>query len=88
MDDEEEGAQEDSDSGEEHEEEISLSDLPQSIVDAIAIKFVGAKLMEADKIKPKRGRYFYDVEMLYQGKVIEVMYDRNGQMIGEETEDD
>ena len=70
------------------EKEIKITDLPKPIKDAIADKYVGAELLEADEITHVDGKITYDVEIKYQSKVIELMYDLQGKFLGQEEEEE
>lgn len=73
---------------EENEVEIKLSALPQAIVKAIAGTYAGSTLKEADKITQNDGTVTYDIEITFDGEVIEVMYDGEGNFLGEESPND
>jgi hypothetical protein len=72
---------------EESEIEIEVASLPQSIKDGIASRYAGAQLKEADKITQTDGSTTYDVEIVVNGEVIEVMYAADGGYLGEEEDD-
>ncbi len=73
---------------EENEVEIELSDLPQAVLDAIARSYAGSALKEADRITQDDGSITYDVEITREGEVIEVMYDAEGNFLGEESDNE
>lgn len=72
----------------ENEREINLNELPQSILHAITSQYPDAELLEADEITHADGRITYDVEIRYNRKVIEPMYNADGTFLGEEEDDD
>ncbi len=71
-----------------NEKEIKTADLPQTVKNAIAAQYPGAELLEADEITQKDGKITYDVEIKHNGKVTELMYDTQGNFLGEEKDDD
>jgi hypothetical protein len=73
---------------EEDEIEIDLSALPGTVKDAITARYPGSILREADRITQNDGTITYDVEIRFDGEVIEVMYDAGGTFLGEESEPD
>lgn len=73
---------------EENEIEIAVSALPQAVVDAISGRYAGASLKEADKITHLDGSITYDIEITFNGELIEVMYDEHGDFLGEESDND
>jgi hypothetical protein len=84
----EEDDDDESDGDDENEREINPEELPQVIKDAIAQKYAGAELLEADEITQKDGSLTYDVEIKVNGEIIEVMYDVQGNFLGIEIDED
>lgn len=72
---------------EENEVEIDVKSLPESIRNGIASRYPGAQLKESDKITHNDGTITYDVEIIVEGEVIEVMYGAEGGYLGEEADD-
>ena len=82
MDDGDDDEDDDDDDG--REVEISVSELPEAVKSAIAAKYSNAGLIEADEITYENGEITYDIEIRYEGKVIEVMYSAKGEFLGVE----
>lgn len=74
------------DADDEQEVEINVTELPQAVKDGIAAEYPGAEMLEADEITREDGSHTYDVEIRYEGKVIEVMFDSEGAFLGVEEE--
>ncbi len=72
----------------ENEREISVSELPKAVTESIQVQFAGAQLLEADEITQKDGSLTYDIEIKYNSKKMEVMYDKEGKYLGEEKDDE
>jgi hypothetical protein len=75
-------------SDDENEREISISELPAAVLDAIAENYPGAELLEADEITNNDGSLTYDIEIRHDGSVFEVMYDTAGNFLGIEQDND
>ncbi|MFN0274818.1 MAG: hypothetical protein ACKVPJ_03655 [Chitinophagales bacterium] len=72
----------------ENERSIKISELPDAVLSAINEDYPGAQLLEADEITHPDNSLTYDVEMKFEGAVIEVMYDAEGNFLGVEEDDD
>ena len=70
----------------ENEIEINPADLPQEVLDGLNAQFESAILLEADQITHEDGSVTYDVEMRFEGRTLEVMFDAAGQFLGEEVD--
>lgn len=75
------------DEDDENEREISPSELPQIIKSAIASKYAGAEMVEADEVTQANGQITYDVELKLNGEIKEVMFDAKGEFLGVESDD-
>src|SRR5438309_1947438 len=71
-----------------NERSINVSELPKAVTENIQVQFAGAELREADEITQKDGSITYDVEIKYNKKKKEVMYNANGKYLGEEGDGD
>lgn len=73
---------------EEKEIEITVDQLPQVVKDNINRSYAGCTMTEADEITHEGGKITYDVELTLNGKTTEVMYDTEGNFLGEEIDDE
>jgi len=76
------------DGNDENEKEIKPEELPQAVKDDIMKRYTDAKMLEADEITDEDGNITYDVEVETGGKIIEVMYEKDGKYIGMEEDDE
>lgn len=72
----------------ENEREISIEAIPQNVKDAIAKKYPGYSISEADEVTAEDGSVSYDVEIEKEGSELEVMYSSKGEFLGEEMDED
>lgn len=70
----------------EKEVEIAVDMLPEVIKSAIQATYAGAELLEADQITRPNGSIYYDVEIKHNDKVMELMYESDGNFLGIEEE--
>ena len=69
------------------EHEITVEELPQAAQDYINENYAGQKVVEAELEETKKGRY-YEAELRINGKEVELIFDSNGEYIGEEEEEE
>jgi len=68
----------------ETEMDISITELPASVMDYIKAHYAGAKVKEAAKITKADGKMMYEAEV----KGIDVLFDENGNFLREEKDED
>ena len=71
----------------EHEEEVSLEQVPQVVKATIQKEAAGAKIIEVER-EIRLGRTIYEAEFIRDGKEIEIEVALDGTLIKTETEDD
>lgn len=84
----EEDEEEEEEDEDENEKEIDPSELPEVIKASIEAQYPGAELVEADEVTQEDGSLTYDVEIKFEDKITEVMYDAQGTFLGIEADDD
>ena len=84
----EEEEDEEADEEEKNEKEIAPSALPEVIKASIDTQYPGAEVLEVDEITQEDGSITYDVEIRFEGKVTEVMYNEQGKFLGIEVDDE
>ena len=62
----------------ETETEISVSELPKAVVDALNKKHPGSKIGEAAKIERSNNSVVYEAELKIKGKKTDLLFDENG----------
>ncbi len=62
----------------ETETEIAVSELPKSVIDALAKKDANAKIEEAEKIERSDNTIIYETEVKINKKKRELLFDSNG----------
>ena len=72
---------------EEKEEAVSVKDLPQAVVDAVKAKYPDAEIEEAEK-DVEDGSTVYDIEIILDGKEIEIEVTPEGKILEEDDEGD
>ena len=65
----------------ETETEIAVSELPKSVIDALAKKDANAKIEEAEKIERSDNTIIYETEVKINKKKTELLFDSNGNEI-------
>jgi hypothetical protein len=65
----------------ETETEIAVSELPKSVLDALAKKDANAKIEEAEKIERSDNTIIYETEVKINKKKTELLFDSNGNEI-------
>lgn len=75
-------------SEDENEREIEISQIPEAITAQIKANHPDAVIKEADEITLENGSKTYDVEVEENGRVVEYMYNAEGNYLGEEIDDD
>ena len=65
----------------ETETEIAVSELPKSVIDALAKKDANAKIEEAEKIERSDNTIIYETEVKINKKKTELLFDANGNEI-------
>jgi hypothetical protein len=65
----------------ETETEIAISELPKSVIDALAKKDANAKIEEAEKIERSDNTIVYETEVKINKKKTELLFDSNGNEI-------
>lgn len=70
------------------EKEIALKDAPKAVQKAVQDDYPDAKIKEVDEITTQDGTVYYEIELVFEGEKLEVMYEADGQFIGSESDDD
>ena len=71
----------------EHEEEVTLDQLPAAVKATILKEAAGGKITEIER-EIKNGETVYEAEFLLDGKEIELTVAANGTLLGRETDDE
>ncbi|MCB9246002.1 MAG: hypothetical protein H6606_06180 [Flavobacteriales bacterium] len=70
------------------EKEIALKDAPKEVQKAVNSDFPDAKIKEVDELTTKGGNIYYEIELVYEGEKLEVLYDAEGGMMSSEPDDE
>ena len=73
--------------GDEHEEKVALDQCPTKVQETIKQEAAGGKIEDIAK-ETEGGATIYEVDIVKDGKEIEVKVDADGKVVGKKVEDD
>lgn len=73
---------------EEDEKEVHPDSLPEAVTDAVASRYPGATIREADEEKHSDGSVYYEIDLDTEGGEIEALFSPLGEFLGLEEERD
>ena len=71
----------------ENEVEVDINLLPDVVTNALGLSYPGSEILEADQITHANGLITYDIEIKYQGTILEPMFDASGGFLGLDSDD-